>query len=222
MSPGNAASDIRYLLDRGYPQTGAVGFVCNHYRLDDESRCLLSRTVLAKAICEKRRSKFLSCDNIKGGKIMIDGYNIIIGMESIIEKKAYLCDDGVIRDTRGVFRNFRAAKNTEKAIELICRFLKEKKPAEICFLLDSQISKSGALAEELREKIRHYRLKGDARTSKHVDYDLKNSTEIVATSDGVIIDAAENVVNFLTCMVSAFPHLGAGVSDTSDFTGKKV
>ncbi|MDD5473367.1 MAG: DUF434 domain-containing protein [Candidatus Methanoperedens sp.] len=222
MSIGNAASDIRYLLDRDYPQTGAVGFVCNHYRLDDESRRFLSRTVLAKAVCEKRHAKFLSCDKIKGSKIMIDGYNIIIGMESIIEKKAYLCDDGVIRDIRGVFRNFRAAKNTENAIELICRFLKEKKPAEICFLLDSQISKSGALAKELREKMSYYGLKGDARTSKHVDYDLKKSKDVVATSDGVIIDAAEMVVNFLACLVSGFPHLGTGVSDMSDFTGKKA
>ncbi len=222
MSPGNAASDIRYLLDRGYPQTGAVGFVCNHYRLCEESRRLLSRTVLAREVCKKRRAKFLSCDKIMGRKIIIDGYNIIIGMESIIEKKAYLCDDGVIRDTRGIFRIFKVAKSTETAIELICRFLKEKKPVEICFLLDSQISKSGALAKELREKIGHYGLKGDARTSKHVDYDLKNSKDVVATSDGVIIDAAEKVVNFLSCMVSGFPHLRTGVSDMSDFTGKKV
>ncbi len=222
MSLGNAASDVRYLLGRGYPQTGAVGFVCNHYRLDDESRRLLSRTVLANAICEKRRAKFFSYDKIKGGKIMIDGYNIIIGMESILEKKAYLCDDGVIRDIRGVFRNFKAAKNTEVAIEWIFRFLKETKPAEICFLLDSQISKSGALAKELREKMGHYGLKGDASTSKHVDYDLKNSKDVVATSDGVRIDAAEKVVNFLSCMLSGFPHLRAGVADMSNFTGKKA
>jgi len=218
----DAASDIRYLLGRGYPQTGVVGFVCNHYRLDDESRRLLSRMVVAKAVCEKRTAKFLSCDEMKGRKIIIDGYNIIIGTESIIEKKAYLCDDGVIRDIRGVFRNFKVVKSTEKAIELLFQFLKENNPDEVCFLLDSQISKSGALAKEMRGKIIYYGLKGDARTSKHVDYDLKNSKDIVATSDGVIIDAAEKVVNFHSCLVSVFPHLGAGVSTLRDVTGKKL
>lgn len=216
----NAASDIRYLLEKGYPQKAVVVFVCNHYRLDEESRRLLSRTILAKEVSEKRRTKILPCEEIEGNNIIIDGYNIIIGMESILLKKAYLCDDGVIRDVRGVFRNFKVTKNTEHAIESIFRFLKEKNPAEICFLLDSQISKSGVFARNLREKMCHYGLKGDAKTSKHVDYDLKNSRDIVASSDGVIIDTAEKVVNFLSCMVAKYPNLGAGVATINDFPGQ--
>lgn len=216
----NAALDIRYLLERGYPQKAVVVFVCNHYRLGEESRHLLSRTILAKEVSEKRQTKFLPCKVIKGNNIIIDGYNIIIGMESIILKKAYLCDDGVIRDVRGVSRNFKVTKNTEHAIELIFRFLKEKNPAETCFLLDSQISKSGVFARNLREKMCHYGLKGNAKTSKHVDYDLKNSCDIAASSDGVIIDAAENVVNFLSCMVAKYPNLREGVATINEFSGQ--
>ncbi len=197
----DAALDIRYLLDRGYPQNVAVDFVCSHYRLDEASRHLLSRTILAKAVSDKRRAKFLPCDEIKGNTIIIDGYNIIIGMESILDGKAYLCDDDVIRDTKGVFRNFEVSDSTEKAIDLILQFLKEEYPAFICFLLDSQISRSGLLAARLRERISDSGLKGDARVSKHVDYDLKSSKYIVASSDGVIIDGAEKVVNFLYCLV---------------------
>ncbi len=215
----DAAPDIRYLLERGYSQKAVVAFVCNHYRLGEESRRLLSRTILAKAVSEKRRTKFLPCEEINGNNIIIDGYNIIIGMESILLKKAYLCDDGVIRDIRGVFRNFKVTKNTEHAIELIFQFLKENNPNEICFLLDSQISKSGVLARNLREKMGHYGFKGDAKTSKHVDYDLKNSRDLVATSDGVIIDEAEKVVNFLSCVVAKYPHLGTGVATINEFSG---
>ncbi len=204
MNLKDAAIDIRYLLDRGYPQDSVVGFVCNHYRLDDESRHLLSRTILSRAVSEKRRAKFLPCGSIKGNSVIIDGYNIIIGTESILDKKAYLCDDGVIRDTRGVFRNFKASLNTEEAIELIMKFLKEEEPTYVCFLLDSQISNSGLFAKMLRDKIDYYGLKGDAKTSRHVDFDLKSSRDIVASSDGVIIDEAENVMNFLHCMVSRF------------------
>lgn len=211
MSFEKAADDIRYLLDRGYPQKGAVGFVCAHYRLDEESRYLLSRTVLSHEVAEKRRAKFLPCDKIEGNSIIIDGYNIIIGLESILDKKAYLCDDGVIRDIKGISRNYKVFENTETAIELILQFLKENNPSCVCFLLDSQISKSGLLAGALREKISDFGLKGDARASKHVDYDLKSSKYIVASSDGVIIDEAENVVNFLSCIVSRFRHLEAGI-----------
>ncbi|MGB8218505.1 MAG: DUF5616 domain-containing protein, partial [Candidatus Methanoperedens sp.] len=47
--------------------------------------------------------------------------------------------------------------------------------------------------------------------SKHADYTLKNSKYIVASSDGVIIDEAERVVNFLNCLVSRFGYLEEGV-----------
>ncbi len=211
MSFGNAERDIRYLLDRGYPQKGVIAFVCNHYRLDERPRYILSRTVLAREVSEKRQAKFLKCEEISGKNVVIDGYNIIIGMESIIEKKSCICDDGVIRDIKGTFRNFRSSENTDKAIELILKFLKELSPAHVGFLLDSQISKSGSLAAMLRGKICEFGLKGDARTSKHVDFDMKSSKDIVASSDGVIIDAAQNVVNFLYCVVSRFKHLEAGV-----------
>jgi len=207
----DAALDIRYLLDRGYPQKGVVEFVCNHYRLDEESRYLLSRAVLSHEVSEKRKAKFLPCDKIKGNSIIIDGYNILIGMESILEKKAYLCDDGVIRDIKGVFSNYKVSESTETAIELILHFLKESSPDQVCFLLDSKISKSGLLARTLRNKMLELGLKGDARTSKHVDYDLKSSKYIVVSSDGVIIDEAEKVLNFLSCIVSRFRHLEARV-----------
>ncbi len=220
MSLEDAVIDIRYLLDRGYPQKGALGFVCNHYRLDENSRRILSRVVLSKTVSVKRRAKFLPCDKIKGSNIIIDGYNIIIGMESILMKKAFLCDDGVVRDIRGVFRNFKISETTEKAIELILQFLKEHNPGSVVFLFDSQISKSGLLAKSLREKINETGLKGDAKTSRHTDYDLKNSNYIVASSDGVIIDAAQKVLNFLTCLLSRFPHLETGVAKISEFPGQ--
>jgi hypothetical protein len=220
MSLERAAPDIRYLLDRGYQSRGAVTFVCNHYRLNDEARHLLLRAVLSRAVAEKRRGKFLPCNEIKGNNVVIDGYNIVIGMESILSKEAFLCDDNVIRDIKGIFRNYKASINTEKAVGLILQFLKENNPAHVCFLLDSQISKSGMFAKMLRERINNSGLVGDARTSKHVDYDLKSSKYIVASNDGVIIDEAEKVVNFLYCLVSRFKHLDGGVMRLS--SDKKV
>lgn len=219
MSIEDAAIDIRYLLNRGFPQKGAVGFVCDHYRMDSDSRHILSRAVIARSICEKRRLKFLPCDKIRGNKVIIDGYNIIIGMESILEKKAILCDDGVIRDIKGVSRNFSTSGNTDHAIELILSFLKEKYPSQVCFLFDSQISKSGSLAGLLREKIDQAGLMGEAGTSRNVDHDLKFSHDIVASSDGIIIDSAEKVINFLFCMICEIPRLEAGISRINEFTG---
>lgn len=220
MNIKKATVDIRYLLDNGYPPKSAVGFVCDHYRLDGDSRHILSRTVIAGSICEKRSKKFLPCDKIRGEDIIIDGYNIIIGMESILEKKAILCDDRVVRDIKGVSRNFRSSENTHKAIELILSFLKEKSPSQVFFIFDSQISKSGELAKVLAEKILRSGLKGTAFTSRHVDHDLKCSHYIVASSDSVIIDAAEKVVNFLFCMVCEIPYLEARIAQARNIQGR--
>ena len=211
MIPKEAVSDIRYLLDRGYKRQGAIGFVCNHYRLDEDERHILTRVVHSQAVSKARMQKFLPCENISGNYIVIDGYNIIIGMESILEKQAYICDDGVVRDTKGAFRSYQTHENTEKAIELILGFLNENKPSFACFLLDSQISKSGLFAKMLREKMDECGIEGEAMTSKHVDYDLKNSEYIVASGDGVIIDSAGKVVNFLSCVVSRFTELDEGI-----------
>lgn len=219
MSLKKAATDIRYLLDKGYPPKSAVGFVCDHYRLDGDSRHILSRTVIAGPICEKRRQKFLPCDKIRGEDIIIDGYNIIIGVEAILEKKAILCDDGVVRDIKGVSRNFRTSGNTHKAIELILLFLKEKSPSQVYFIFDSQISRSGVLAKMLCENIVGSGLKGNANTSRHVDHDLKVSHNIVASSDGVIIDAAEKVVNFLFCMICEIPYLKTKIAKAGRIQG---
>ncbi len=207
MSLESAADDIRYLFDRGFPQKSAVGFVCAHYRLDVKARYLLSRTVLSREVSEKRKAKFLPCGKIEGGSIVIDGYNIIIGIESLLENKAYLCDDGVIRDIKGAFRSFKVSSKTKEAVGLILELLGEMKPETVVFLLDAQISKSGMLAKMLRKELGEAGLKGDARTSKHVDYDLKHCTDIVASSDGVIIDEADRVVNFLYCLTTRFKFL---------------
>jgi hypothetical protein len=117
----------------------------------------------------------------------------------------------VIRDIRGVFRNFRVSALTEKAIDLVMVFLKEKNPAYVCFFLDSQISKSSMFAGILREKLKVYGINGDAKTSRHVDFDLKVSGDLVATSDGVVIENAGNVVNFLNCILARFKDMEVDV-----------
>jgi hypothetical protein len=97
--------------------------------------------------------------------------------------------------------------------------LKEKSPSQVFFIFDSQISKSGELVKLLCEKIVRSGLKGNANTSRHVDHDLKSSHYIVASSDGVILDTAEKVVNFLFCMICEIPYLEAKITESRKIHG---
>jgi hypothetical protein len=195
-----AAEDIRHLLSRGYPRTGVIRFASDHYRLENRDRHILMRVVVEPGVAALRIRKRIPCVGIKDKKIMVDGYNVIIATESVIlGEPVFLCDDGFIRDIRGVFRNYR------NPVEGVCRqvleILSECKPDSVTFLFDSQISKSGMLARYIRGLLHEYSLSGDARTSKHVDFDLKHCDMIVATGDGNIIDEVRSAVDIPGCIL---------------------
>ncbi|MFC1786572.1 DUF434 domain-containing protein [Halobacteriota archaeon] len=99
----NPARDVRFLLDRGYPSTSAVRFVSNHYKLSLSERYLITRAVLPSSIAQKRRDKIIACDEMKGLEVIIDGYNVLITTESVLDQEIVLCDDDFIRDIKGVF-----------------------------------------------------------------------------------------------------------------------
>ena len=209
-----AAEDIRHLLSRGYPRTSAVRFVCDHHRLALPDRHILMRTVIEPGVAASRIKKKIACAEIRGRELMVDGYNVLIATESIISgEPVFLCDDGFIRDVRGVFRNY---KNPDPCVCMrILEMISRHAPEFVTFLFDAQISKSGRLARHIREMLPEYSIAGDARTSKHVDFDLKHCgcncgsgssggsgcDPIVATGDGSIIDEVASVVDIPGCIL---------------------
>ena len=203
------AHDIRYLLARGYSINAAIRFVSDHYRLAESERHILVRVVRPPEIATARRKKRLACTDIDGLRInerdvLIDGYNVLITIESMLKNETlWLGDDGFIRDTRGVFRNYNTTDVTYKAVDEMLLFLSECKVRSANVLLDTQMSKSGQLARYIDNGFHVYSLNGSARTSRHVDFDLKNAGKgiVVATADGVVIDAATDVVDIPACLM---------------------
>jgi len=198
------ALDIRYLLKRGYPGKGAIRFVCNHYRLTEQDRHILTRVILSPDVATSRCKKRLVSTDIKGRDVMVDGYNVLITIESMLEREnLWLGDDGYVRDTKGLFRNYAASDTTYQSVDAMLALLAGCKARSADILLDSQMSKSGELARFIRSKLHEYSISGDARTSQHVDFDLKNAGAgvVVATADGVIIDAVRDVVDIAGCLM---------------------
>ena len=198
------AHDIRYLLARGYSISAAIRFVSDHYRLAESERHILVRVVRPPKVATARREKRLACTDINGRDVLIDGYNVLITIESMLkDEKLWLGDDGFIRDTRGVFRSYNNTDATYKAVDEMLSFLSECKVTSINVLLDTQMSKSGQLARHIQNMLPKYSLNGSARTSRHVDFDLKNAGAgvVVATADGVVIDAVGEVIDIAACLM---------------------
>ena len=198
-----AATDIRYLLERGYQRESSIRFAGDHYSLGKNERYILARTVFSSETSMERRKKKLTCGNLKGKTLLIDGYNVLITLESLIKgERTWLTDDSFLRDIRGVFRNHSNDDVTFEAVEKMLSFVSRSKVKEANVLLDTQMKNSGELAAFIRKRMQELEITGSARTSRHVDYDLKNCyiSDVVATADGIIIDSVNNVIDIPACI----------------------
>nr|WP_321496149.1 DUF434 domain-containing protein [uncultured Methanolobus sp.] len=205
-----AAKDIRYLLERGYPRDSAIRFAGDHYGLGKNERYILARTVFSGSTASSRQKKKLTVDKLKDRKLLVDGYNVLITLESLLDgENVWIADDSFIRDIRGVFRNHSNGDITFKAVKEMLDFIKKADVASVEILLDTQMKNSGELAAFIRKRMDELSLQGDARTSKHVDFDLKNceADHVIATADGVIIDAVKNVVDIPGCIAADLEEL---------------
>lgn len=192
------ARDIRYLLERGFPKTSSIRFVGDHYRLEKSERHILTRAIVPPKTAVARNRKRLTSKEVAGKKILADGYNVLIAIESMLsDHTLWLCDDGFVRDTREVFRSHNNTDITIEAVKQMCAILSKSNVSYVKVLLDSQMSQSGELAALIRQELSLLSLQGEVSASAHADFDLKHADPeyVVATADGVIIDAVEKVID---------------------------
>jgi hypothetical protein len=190
-----ALKEARYLVNRGYPKDSAIRFVSNHHRLPNEQRFVLARVVVASDTACRRRSKVVPLEALGKKAVFVDGYNVLIIVESILAGcDVYLSDDGFLRDTRGIFRSYRASEFTIPALTEILGILTMACPDRVEVLLDQQIGMSGQLAAQIGEMMAK-RGSWTARTVRDCDRQLKTEQGIVATADGNVIDASSQVID---------------------------
>jgi len=191
-----AAKDFRYLLNRGYPRKASLELVGNRYELTFDERHLLHRGVFSDIDSEVRQKKILSSGGIRNEDLAVDGHNVLITIEAGLSgRPLILADDGFIRDISGLSGSFKKTEVTEKAIRLVITFLKKWKPRHTLFLFDAPISKSGILAQELRNLLKKENLPGDALAMKVPEKTLIGFPGVVATSDTAIIDRSKKVID---------------------------
>jgi len=191
-----AAEDFRYLLNRGYSRKAALELVGNRYQITSDERHLLHRGIFADKDAISRRKKKIPIKEIKNKNLAIDGYNVIITIEAgLCGRPLVIGDDEFIRDISGISGNFKKTERTEQALRLIFDSIKKIKPHQTLFLFDAPISKSGKLAQEVRDRMRKENLSGDALAVRVPEKILIGFSGVVATSDTAIIDQSKKVVD---------------------------
>lgn len=188
-----AVNELRYLLDHGYPRDSAVNFVSNHYRLPLDQRHLLARCVFSKREVAEHRRKAVRASAVRGKRLGVDGYNVLITLESIlINKQVVRCDDGYIRDLRAIFGKYRYTADTTKALSALVQTVAKAKPKTVTVFFDKPVSRSGELAAEVRHRLNRVGLSADALAIGGVDMKLR-AFDVVASSDRAVIGRARMV-----------------------------
>ena len=186
----DAIEDYRYLKNRGYPDKAALKLVSDHHRLNSVLRNCLFRAIFSYSDCENRKAKLIAAGDVEGHVLGVDWYNVLITVESYLKGfPVFISDDGLVRDSSGVHGSYKPGKITERAIGEILSLITALKPSRVELFLDSPISFSGDMAEELRSRLsRILPVPYSVSVFPSADYPLKSFDGIVATSDSSIID----------------------------------
>ncbi|WP_324735129.1 DUF434 domain-containing protein [Thermococcus sp. SY098] len=189
----DAYLDLKYLLNRGYRKSTALNFVANHYKLKKMERYFLARCIFSDKEVDSRQRKKMPIEFIRNKILAVDGFNVLITLESVLEGKAVLCEDGFVRDLK-YQRGYKLSDKTEKMLFVLLEFLSQFSPEKVVFLYDKPVSKSGEIAELTGRIMKKVGLSGSAKVVPSPDFELKKF-ETVATSDFAVIDSVEHAVD---------------------------
>jgi hypothetical protein len=187
-----AAEDLFALLNRGYPRSSAITWVGNRYDLPRAGRELLSRGVFSQKAALRRRAKKARGAAWRSRRLVVDGHNVHITVESALLGRPLLAaNDGALRDIAAVSARFRTGPTTQRAVEVICRTLREFPPREVAFYFDAPMSRSGELAGMYERRLQEMGLKASARAVPVPERHLCRRDCVTASSDRAVMDGCE-------------------------------
>ncbi|MCM1505995.1 MAG: DUF434 domain-containing protein [Ruminococcus flavefaciens] len=190
-----AGSDVYYLMNRDYPIRNVITFVGNHYQLSERQRTALSRIVSSEISIKSRKDRELSESDVSGQTLYIDGFNIIITLETAFsDSTLFECMDGTVRDLAGLRGSYRLIDKTDIALQTLADTLTELNIKKAVFYLDKPVSNSGRLKQKILDAMSGRPFETEAFIENAVDPILEKKSHVV-TADAIILDKCESWYN---------------------------
>lgn len=191
-----AIDDYSFLLSRGYAINSSLQIVGSRYKLNKRQRMAVMRVGTAEHNIQLRKSKELLPSNLKNKTVSIDGFNLLILLESALSGAfIFKSRDGTYRDISSVHGSYKRVQKTETAIILVGNILKKMEVTLVDWYLDAPISNSGRLKKMLLEISQKYQFNWNVELVNNPDKVLAEQCEIIVSSDGWVIDHAPNWFN---------------------------
>lgn len=197
-----AVAELSWLLTRDYAPKSALKLVGDRHSLTERQRLAVSRAACSDQSLDKRKSTLAPVSAVRGGEVIIDGFNLIITVEAALSGGLLLtCRDESIRDLSSVHGSYRSVNETEAALVMIGEEMEGLGVNSVEWLLDQPISNSGRLATRMRKVAEDRGWPWTVELLFNPDERIASSPRIAITSDSVVLDRVKRWVNFKQVLV---------------------
>ena len=198
-----AAADLCWLLDRGYAARSAVELVGNRHNLTSRQRNAVSRYACADEDAQRRCRLRVEPVELSGHELWLDGYNVLTILESALAGGiVLLCRDGCCRDIAGIHRRYRKVNETLSVLRLIGEAASAWGVSCCRWWLDKPVSNSGRLKAAILSAAADAGWKMEVELTFSPDHVLSHTDEIIATSDGIVLDRCQRWVNLARLLIA--------------------
>jgi len=205
-----AVAEYSWLLTHGYAHDSALKLVGDRHDLTARQRTAVMRSSCSDQALHRRRQTRTTLADAAGARLGIDGYNLLITIESALSGGLILVGrDGCYRDLASIHGTYRKVTETIPAVELIADYLAKRDLAHIDWYLDRPVSNSGRLkalmADLLEQRGQHPggRTRWNLELPDSPDAVLADYTGPIATSDSAVLDRCTNWINLAAEIVDA-------------------
>lgn len=224
-------ADYSWLLSRGYAPPSGLKLVGDRHGLSARQRLAVMRSACSDDARLARQGRRVwpsgSGPAAETGDLAIDGYNLLITVESALSGGVLLVGrDGCLRDLASVHGTYRHVRETEPALTLILDELARMPLSRATWYFDRPVSNSGRLRARLSELIaarvgaaeRVGAVEWRIELVNNPDQALLESACPVISSDSVVLDRCGPWLNFAAEVIRR--RIGdAWVVDLSDSPG---
>ncbi|MGH1337343.1 MAG: DUF434 domain-containing protein [Aureispira sp.] len=199
-----AASDLSYLLGRSYGEKSALALVGNRYQLNKRQQRALHLMACPAPKIAPRRAKQVAPSALKGKKVSIDGYNVLIGMEVALSRGyLFVGQDGCYRDIASVHGTYKKVEETLPALEQLEKSLRALEVAHVQWYFDSPVSNSGRLKTLLYELATKKNAPWDIELVFNPDTILVERNQLTISADSWILDSVDAYFDLVGYTVKA-------------------
>lgn len=196
-------AEYSWLLTRGYAHESALKLVGDRHGLTARQRLGVWRSGCPDQSLQYRAERLTTLAGCAGERIGIDGYNLLITVESALSGGVILIGrDGAYRDLASIHGTYRRVEETVPAVELIIDFITQAGVRSIDWYLDRPVSNSGRLKALMAELLEARGVQWNIELVDNPDPILAESASVVVTADSWILDRCRRWVNLAAELVT--------------------